>query len=467
MKKIYLALSTMMVTLPIIFMSFTTGTFQEEDPYKKAEQQYAEYCIGCHFQPNEFMEKEWIEEKSVESAFTSIRYGMEDIGMPAFRGGLSDKDILNLSNYIINMGREADFRKGSDSDRVFDSESFSYRAVTVVENLDIPWGLTWLPGGEMLITERSGILYKVDKQGNRTEISGVPKVYEYGQGGLLDVELHPSYETNGWIYITYSYYAGQTVGDGGSTALMRARLKNDALTDKEILFRATPAERRGPHYGSRIEFDREGYLYLTVGDRGQSHNAQDITNYSGAVHRLHDDGTIPTDNPFYNTPNAVKSIYNYGHRNIQGLALHPQTGDLWSHEHGPRGGDELNIERPGINYGWPEITYGINYNGTIITRDTARAGMEQPVIYWTPSIAPCGMDFIDGDIYPGWEGDLLVGSLRFNYVIRCTIENRKVVHQEKLIDGLGRVRNVKVGPDGYIYVGLENPGRIVKLVPLD
>ncbi len=466
MKKVNLLNAIIILFLPILLLScLFSQPEQTEDPYKRAERQYEDFCIGCHFNPDEFLEKDWIEEKTVESAFTSIRYGMEDIGMPAFRGGMSDDDILNLANYIINRGEDPGEMSQSGKGKMYRSESFSYEAVTVVDNLDIPWGMTWLPGGDMLVAERSGILYRIGANGKRTEISGVPPVYAYGQGGLLDIELHPDYEENGWLYITYSYYAGETINDGGSTALMRARLKNDALVDQEVLFKATPAEKRGPHYGSRIEFDREGYLFLTVGDRGRKENAQDITNYSGTVHRLKDDGAIPPDNPFVDRPNAVKSIYNYGHRNIQGLALHPETGDLWSHEHGPRGGDELNIELPSRNYGWPEITFGINYNGTIITEDTARAGMEQPVIYWDPSIAPCGMDFIEGDVYPGWEGDLLVGSLRFKYVLRCEMENGKVVHQERLVEGLGRVRNVKQGPDGYIYVAVEKRGSIVKLVP--
>jgi len=434
MKKIYLFTTVTAILIPMFLLSLTLGKPQQEVPFKRAERLYNEFCIGCHFNPDEFLEKEWIGEKTVESAFTSIRYGMEDIGMPAFRGGIPDEDMLNISNYIINRGKDSNTQGQSDKGKLYRSESFSYLAVTVADNLDVPWGMTWLPGGDMLVAERSGMLYRFDKQGNRTEISGVPKVYEFGQGGLLDIELHPRYEENGWLYITYSYYAGEDLDDGGSTALMRARLKGDALTDQETLFKATPAERRGPHFGSRIEFDREGYLFLSVGDRGRQENAQDITNYSGALHRLNDDGSIPDDNPFVNHPNAVPSIYNYGHRNIQGLALHPETGDLWSHEHGPRGGDELNIELPGRNYGWPEITFGINYNGTIISEDTARAGMEQPVLYWDPSIAPCGMDFIEGNVYPGWEGDLLVGSLRFKYVIRCEIVNNRVIHQEKLVE---------------------------------
>jgi len=463
---IFLSISIIIISA-FLLSSFKVQNNPQEDPYMKAAAQYDEYCIGCHFDIHDFMERDWEHGKTVEGAYTSIRYGLEDIGMPAFRGTFSDDEILNLASYIISEGEEETFREQQKADRVFQSEKLNYKLETVVDGMDIPWGMTWLPDGNMLITERSGILYRFTAGKQLIEIEGIPKVYQYGQGGLLDVELHPDYENNGWIYISYSYYAGESIDDGGSTAIMRARLKNNELVDREILFKARPTEKRGAHYGSRIEFDRDGYLFFTVGDRGQQNNAQDITNHSGSVHRLHDDGRIPEDNPFVNVIGAIPSIYNYGHRNIQGLALHPGTGELWSHEHGPRGGDELNIEKPGLNYGWPEITYGINYNGTIISEDTAREGMEQPVTYWDPSIAPCGMDFVEGDIYPSWKGNLLVGSLRFKYIVRCELDSHEVVHQEQILDGPGRVRNVKQGPDGYIYVALENPGRILKIVPVN
>ncbi|MCF8381770.1 MAG: PQQ-dependent sugar dehydrogenase [Bacteroidales bacterium] len=465
MKNFTLSELFMFAVIGIIFLAISLSCKYQDDPYSKAQSQYNEYCIGCHFDINDFMERDWEYGKNVEGAYTSIRYGLEDIGMPSFRRTFSDEEILNLSSYIISKGDQESFKAKLKTDNVIDSEELSYTLETVIDGMGIPWGMTWLPNGDMLITEKSGTLLRLTPEGKKFEVAGVPKVYHYGQGGLLDIELHPKYEENGWIYITYSYYAGETINDGGSTALMRARLKDDKLVDQEILWKASPTEKKGQHFGSRIEFDRNGFLFLTVGDRGQGHNAQDITNHSGSVHRLNDDGSIPEDNPFVNVEGAIGSIYNYGHRNIQGLALHPETGELWSHEHGPRGGDELNIEYPGLNYGWPEICFGINYDGSILTEDTAREGMEQPVTYWVPSIAPCGMDFVEGDIYPAWKGNILVGSLRFKYVVRCVLDGNKVVHQEHLVDGPGRVRNVKMGPDGYIYVAIEDPGRILKIVP--
>lgn len=456
------------ITVFFLIILLTAFTSVKDDDYKLAKQQYEEFCAGCHgYELEEFVSREWIYGKDPESVFHTIKYGQEDIGMPSFDAAFTDNEMRKLTNYLLAKGDINEYENLNKKDKeVIQSEKMKFTIDTIVSGLDIPWGMTWLPDGDMLITERSGILYRL-KNDDLIKIKGVPEVYQFGQGGLLDIELHPEYEENGWIYISYSYYAGEDIDDGGSTALMRAKLKNNTLVEQEVLFQAVPAEKRGAHYGSRIEFDRDGYLFLSMGDRGRQDNAQVITNYSGALHRLNDDGSIPEDNPFLDVSGAVPSIYNYGHRNIQGLALHPETGELWSHEHGPKGGDELNIEEPGKNYGWPEITYGINYNGTIITEDTAKEGMEQPVTYWDPSIAPCGMDFVTGDKYPEWKGNILIGSLRFKYVARCVLDGNKVVHEERLLEGMGRVRNVKTGPDGYIYVALETPGIILKIVPVD
>lgn len=332
----------------------------------------------------------------------------------------------------------------------------------VVPDLSIPWGFVFLPDKSMLINEKEGKMIHF-KDGKKINIEGVPEIYNRGQGGLLDIALHPKYEENGWLYITYASSEGE--GDGGHTALMRAKLKDNKLLEKQVLYKATPNTTKGQHFGSRIVFDNDGYLYFTIGERGERDvNPQDITRDGGKVYRLNDDGTIPTDNPFYNVPNAKKAIYTYGNRNPQGMVLNPTTGEVWTHEHGPRGGDEINIVKKGANYGWPVISYGINYSGTKFTDKTAQKGMEQPLHYWVPSIAPSGMAFISSDNYPGWKGDLLVGSLKFEYVDKCVLKDAKVVKEERLLDGLGRVRTINEGPDGYIYVGIENLG-IVKLLP--
>lgn len=341
-------------------------------------------------------------------------------------------------------------------------EEMLVSAELIVDGLQIPWGMVFLPDGSMLITEKSGEIIHY-KEGEKTLINNVPAVYLRGQGGLLDIELHPSYEENGWIYLSYSSEEGDD--KGGNTAIARARLEGNSLTNVEVLYKATPNTTRGQHFGSRLEFDNEGFLYFTIGERGDRDvNPQDLTRDGGKVYRINDDGSIPSDNPFVNEQGAKDAIYTYGNRNPQGMLKHPETGEIWIHEHGPRGGDEINIVKKGANYGWPVITYGINYSGTPITDKTEMEGMEQPIHYWVPSIAPSGMKFVTSDVYPDWKGDLLVGSLSFQYLERLEMEGEKVTYREKLLEDIGRVRNVRQGPDGYIYVAVEGKG-IYKLVP--
>lgn len=350
-----------------------------------------------------------------------------------------------------------------ESDVAIKTESKrSYITKRIIDNLNNPWGMTWLPDGSMLITEKSGEIIHF-KDGDKKEIKNVPEVYNRGQGGLLDIELHPKYSENGWIYISYASSEGE--GSGGNTKISRAKLNGDALTNIEHLYKAIPNTTRGQHFGSRIEFDNEGYLYFTIGDRGsRDENPQNIKLDGGKVYRLHDDGRIPADNPFVDHSGAKKAIYTYGNRNPQGMAKNPETGAIWIHEHGPKGGDEVNIVKKGANYGWPVISYGVNYSGSKFTEETARPGMEQPVYYWTPSIAPCGMDFVTGNKYPDWKGHLLVGSLKFNYVELLKLNGDEVIEREKIAEDIGRVRNVKMGPDGFIYIAVEGDG-IYKVIP--
>ncbi len=341
-------------------------------------------------------------------------------------------------------------------------ETLNYTTEVVVSDINIPWGFTFLPDGSMLITEKHGELIHF-KDGVKTTISGLPEIYVRGQGGLLDIVLHPNYEKNGWIYITYVSPEGED--SGGNTAIMRAKLEDNTLKEKQLLYKASPNTRRGQHFGSRIAFDNNGYLFFSIGERGQRDvNPQNITRDCGKIYRLHDDGRIPEDNPFVNTPNAKTAIYSYGHRNPQGMTKHPETGAIWVHEHGPRGGDEINIPEKGKNYGWPVISYGINYDGTSFTDLTEKEGMEQPFFHWTPSIAPSGMTFVSSNIYPSWKGNLLVGSLKFEYLERLVIEDNAVIKREKLLEGTGRIRHVVQGYDGYIYVAVENKG-IIKIIP--
>lgn len=342
------------------------------------------------------------------------------------------------------------------------SVSKDYTHQIIVDNLNIPWGFVFLPDQSMLITEKKGQLIHF-KNGNKTIVKGLPEITVLGQGGLLDIELHPNYKDNGWLYISYASSDGKS--SGANTAIMRCKLENNTLIDKRVLYKAGPNSNRGQHFGSRIEFDNDGYLYFSIGDRGNRNlNPQNINRDCGKVYRLHDDGRIPASNPFVRDSKAKKAIFCYGNRNIQGMERHPETGDIWSHEHGPKGGDEINIMQSGKNYGWPLVSYGVNYSGTTFTENTSLPGMEDPIHHWTPSIAPSGMAFVTSDIYPNWKGHLLVGSLKFQYLNLCTLEGNKIVKEEKLIEGLGRVRSIRQGPDGFIYVGVENVG-IVKIIP--
>ena len=328
----------------------------------------------------------------------------------------------------------------------------------VADGLENPWGMAFLPNGDILVTEKKGEI-RIVRAGKLLpdKIEGVPDVYIRGQGGLLDIELHPDFANNGWLYLSYASKDGP--GTGGNTTISRFTLEGKTLINKKVLYKAQPNTDKGNHFGSRLAFDSEGYLFFSVGDRGKrDKNPQDISNDGGKIYRIRDDGSIPEDNPFFSTPRAKKATYSYGHRNPQGLAIDLTTNNIWEHEHGPQGGDEINLVKPGKNYGWPILSYGINYSGTEFAEDTVRAGMESPVIYWVPSIAPCGMTIVTGEKYHGWEGDLIVGSLKFSYLVHAKVVGDKIVSQEKVAEGIGRVRNVEQGPDGFLYVGVEGKG---------
>jgi glucose/arabinose dehydrogenase len=348
------------------------------------------------------------------------------------------------------------------NDVMIQDEVISYRFENVADGIEIPWGMAWLPNGAMLVTEKSGTLYLVQNK-VKTIIQNVPEVVVRGQGGLLDVAVHPNFSKNQWIYLTFS--ANNDNEKGANTRLIRAELKNNSLVNIQTLYKATPNSNKGHHFGSRIVFDRDGFLYFTIGDRGNHpENPQDITRDGGKVYRLHDDGRIPTDNPFVNQDNAKKAIFSFGHRNPQGMAMHPETGKIWTNEHGPQGGDEINIVKKASNYGWPIITYGIDYDGSTISKLTEKEGMEQPLYYWLPSIAPSGMAFVNSPLYPDWKGHLLVGSLKFEYLELLKLDGEKVIGRQKIGTDLGRFRDVRQAPDGYIYVAVEGKG-IFKLIP--
>lgn len=345
---------------------------------------------------------------------------------------------------------------------VISSEKTSFQIDTLFSELENPWGLTWLPDGRMLVNERKGEILVFDGDVYTGEqLQGFPLTYVRGQSGLLDIQLHPDYEENGWIYVTYA----KPGEGGGSTTLIRFKLDGNQITNLEELYQTQPLSNSGVHFGSRIIFDNDGYLYFSTGERGLKENSQNLSNDMGKIHRLHDDGRIPADNPFVNEPGAKPSIWSYGHRNVQGMVYDRENDRIYATEHGPRGGDELNLVEKGKNYGWPVITYGIDYSGEIISDLTHKEGMEQPVHYWTPSIATCGLLLYTGDQFPAWKGNLFAGALALTHIARVELENGRYIHEEKLLERFGRVRQIAQSPDGYIYVLTEGPGMLLKLVP--
>lgn len=348
------------------------------------------------------------------------------------------------------------FTLPSKTDVVAESVESAYDIELVSSATLLPWGMAFLPDNSMLVTEKSGRLLRLEGDGV-IEIGGVPETWAVGQGGLLDVALHPDYENNGWLYLAWASPSDD--GAAGNLAIMRARIESDQLVDSETLYEAEPKTSEGRHFGGRMVFDDVGYLYFTLGDRGdRDTNPQDLTRAAGKVYRIHDDGRIPVDNPIVGMANAKSAIFTYGHRNQQGMVVHPESREIWIHEHGPRGGDEINILKSGANYGWPLVTHGINYWGTKITDKTSAPGFESPLFQWTPSIAPSGMAFVTSANYPDWKGSLLVGSLKFAYLERLVFDGGQVVRREKLFEGRGRFRDVRQGPDGFLYAAIEGVG---------
>jgi glucose/arabinose dehydrogenase len=350
------------------------------------------------------------------------------------------------------------------------------RLVTVTEGLERPWGLAFLPDGRLLVTEKAGRLRVIGKDGklDPTPVGGLPKIDAQGQGGLLDVALHPDFARTGWVYLTYAQRDAE--GRNG-TELARGKLAGSAgahrLEQVEVLFRMGPKTERVHHFGSRIVFDApKGQpiaLYMTLGDRGDMQRAQALDDHAGKILRLTDEGKPAPGNPFLNDPKARPEIFSLGNRNVQGAALHPVTGVLWASEHGPQGGDELNVIKPGTNYGWPVITYGVNYvTGTKIGEGTAKDGMAQPVKHWSPSPALSGMAFYTGDRFPKWRGDVLMGALRGQGVLRVRLDGERAVDEELMLSGqIGRVRDVRVGPDGMVYLLTDLPnGAVLRIEPV-
>jgi len=455
----------------------------------KVDELCALLCAPCHGQNFEggvgtsLVDGVWKHGESDEAISRSIAKGNPQLGMTPWEGILTEDQIRSVVIFLREKEREAELN-GIEQPRpkpgeVVQTEREKYVIETVVgEGLENPWAIAFFPDGRRLVTERAGRLRVIEADGslNPEPIQGLPPVIQHGQGGLLEVALHPNYSENGWIYLGFSdgwYVEGNQADQARNrpqprtlTAVVRGRIKDGSWVDQEWIYRADSRfyTNAGVHFGTRFVFD-QGYLYFVVGERGGWHEAQDLSRPNGKIFRLHDDGRIPEDNPFIENKAALPGIWSYGHRNPQGLTLDPRDGTIYSTEHGPRGGDELNEIGRGRNYGWPVITYGMNYNGTPITSKTFQDGMEQPLTYWVPSIAVCGLDFYSGKTFPNWTNDLFAGALRQQEVRRIRVVNQKVVEQETVLKGLGRVRDVAAGPDGFIYVVLNEPHSIIRLVP--
>ncbi len=438
---------------------------------------YLRHCASCHGRnltggnAQSMADGVWQFGASRNLMFRNIKFGISSVGMPDYQDALSNREINQVIDYILDEGKQAGATRPPIPESL-QTRDYDVIVETWIDgDLSIPWALTFVDDDSALLTERPGRLRLItDGRLHPEPIRDTPEVLHAGQGGLMDVAVDPNYEENGWVYLSYSHALGEHDGEGrdnrpAMTRIVRGRIKDHRWVDHEVLYEAPHNTYRSSrhHYGSRIAFDHDGYLYFTIGDRGARPDAQQLDRPNGKVHRITSDGSIPTDNPFRSDPRVLPSIWSYGHRNPQGLATHPSTGEIWSTEHGPMGGDELNLLPPGANYGWPTISYGINYNGREITDKQVQEGMLQPVLYWTPSIAVCGMDFMRGDEFPRWRDHLFVTGLGYEEVRRLNIMDGRVIYQEVILKGAGRVRDIACGPDGRIYVVLNSPDVVLVL----
>jgi len=457
----------------LVLASLATAALPAADSSHVAEQ----FCVSCHGMG--FMGGRvpalrggrWRRAHNDEEAAQIIINGLPEVQMPAFARTFPPETVAGLIAYIKSppTGKET---RGllpvtDGKGRLIITELQNFRVEPVADGYETPWSFAFLPDGQLLVSERAGRLRLVDQGHNSPPIQGVPKVWYRQDAGLLSLALDPDYSKNGWIYLSYSE-PGEEYRTS-MTKIVRGRISNGAWVDQQVVWQAEPRYywRGDDHYGCRLLFV-DGKLFFTIGDRGHRMAAQDTSNPCGKVHRVEPDGKIPADNPFAGKPGADPSIWSYGHRNPQGLAFNPQTGELWETEHGPMGGDELNRIQPGMNYGWPVVTFGKDNNGEIISEFTSKPGMVDPIVQWTPSIAVCPVHLSTSDRYPAWKGQLLVGSLARQEFRRIEVKDGHAVHQELLFKWLGRIRDIETGPDGYLYLALEHrerPGEIVRLIP--
>ena len=462
-----------------LFLGATGALHAQQERTGAVANRYAQLCANCHGanlqggQAPSMLDDVWTHGGDDESLFKSIRDGFPEKGMPPWGAAIAEKEIRAMVLFIRE--KRASYQRGlTEFNKPADSvaaktELHDYQLNTWVGGLAEPYSLAFLPGNTAVVTEKRGKLWLIENgKLAEKEIAGLPAIDSNGQAGLFDVVPHPNYASNGWLYLAFSDLQKDAQGRNQSmTRIIRGKLKDGALVEQQTIYQA-PLELYRPaggvHFGGRIAFDKAGYLFFTIGERGQGPHAQDLVRPNGKVHRLFDDGRIPDDNPFAKQEGVQRSIWSYGHRNPQGLAYNAATGELYDVEHGPRGGDELNLVRRGLNYGWPVITYGMEYSGTAVGDGiTAKEGMEQPVTYYVPSIAPSGANFYTGDLFPKWKNHLFISSLAAEELRRLELKDGKLVKQEVIFKSLGRIRQVTGGPDGALYVLL--PNRIARIAP--
>lgn len=466
----FLRFALLSVSLLAFARAAETATPAPRDPARIA----ADFCSNCHGQqllggsgPN-LLDSFWNHGGDEASILRSIQRGYPESGMPPLAEVFSEAELKAMIGFIKQQG--AEFAAGriklpeAPAAITIESEKALFRLETVVPNLDMPWGIAFLPNDQIVVTERPGRLRLITKgQLVPAPITGTPEVFLHQDGGLLDVIAHPDYAKNGWLYLAYTDEG--KVANTSMTVVVRGKIRDGRWVEQQEIFRAAPEHyhRSYIHYGCRFLFDKDNHLFFTIGDRGEPTEAQDLASPCGKIHRVMDDGRIPADNPFAKQAGAFGSIWSYGNRHVQGMQYHPVTGKMWATEHGPDNGDELNRIEGGRNYGWPTISMGTDRRAPI--QGTSREGMESPLAWWTPAIAPSGIEFYAGDKFPQWKNSLFVAALAGQQLRRIETDGDRVTHQEVLFKGMGRVRDVVTGPDGFLYVAFNGPGRIARLVP--
>jgi glucose/arabinose dehydrogenase len=458
------------------FFLFTCSLKQDSSSASEGSELYSQHCATCHGtdlrggNAQSLLDGIWQFGDGRGYVTRNIRDGIPHLGMPSFGKTLTDEEINGIVDYLYEAEAAAGAKK-PDPPAMIETLDYEIKTEIWADHLRIPWAIVFLNEDTALVTERPGTLRMVvNDQLLSAPVAGTPEVLHEGQGGLMDVNIHPDYTSNGWVYLSYSHAIEKKLINRRApamTRIVRGRIRDMKWTDEELIYEAPHETYRTTrhHYGNRMVFDRKGYLYFSIGDRGAQDQAQDPKRPNGKIHRIYPDGTVPEDNPFMDK--GLPTLFTLGNRNPQGLSVHPLTDEVWEVEHGPLGGDELNLIRKGVNYGWPVITYGKNYDGTIITKYTRKEGYEQPILYWKPSIAVCGMEFYQGKAFSRWQDHyLLVCALKYEEVRLLNIEKDRVMHQEVILKNAGRVRDVGMDPEGNVYVVVNEPDRVIKLSPI-